>query len=111
MRRILAALIFMMVGAGGMYTAFEFHIVQSKEGWLFIPKSEAGLHDTYSDIRNWQASTWKNHPKLAKSLIDDGKGKLIIQSVSKSNGFFNGLFKSSGKRRSAEKEETSIKRL
>jgi len=109
MRRILAALIFMLIGAGGMYTAFEFHVVQSKEGWLFIPKSEAGLHDTYSDIRQWQASTWKNHPKLAKSLIDNGKGNLIIQSAS--NGFFDGLFQPSGKNRSAEKDETSRKRL
>jgi len=109
MRRILAALIFMLVGAGGMYTAFEFHVVQSKEGWLFIPKSEAGLHDTYSDIRKWQATTWKNHPKLAKSLIDNGKGNLIIQSAS--NGIFDGLFQSPPKKRSAEKEETSIKRL
>ncbi|MCH9654696.1 MAG: hypothetical protein K0U86_21365 [Planctomycetes bacterium] len=109
MRRILAALIFMLIGAGGMYAAFEFHVIQSKEGWLFIPKSEAGLHDTYSDIRKWQASTWKNHPKLAKSLIDNGKGNLIIQSAS--NGFFDGLFQTPEKKRSALKKETSIKRL
>lgn len=108
MRRIIAALIFMIMGAGFMYTAFEFHIVQSKDGWFFVPKSEAGLHDPYSDIRDWKASTWKNHPKLAKSLIDNGKGNLIVQSAS--NGFFDGLFQSP-KKRSAEKEKTSTKRL
>ncbi|WP_299469925.1 hypothetical protein [uncultured Gimesia sp.] len=109
MRRILAALIFMMIGAGGMYAAFEFHVVQTKEGWLFIPKSQAGLHDTYADIRKWQATTWKNHPKLAQSLIDNGRGNLIMQSAS--NGFFDNLFQPAGKRRSAANEETPSKRF
>lgn len=108
MRRIIAALIFMLIGAGGMYAAFEFHIVQSKEGWLFIPKSQAGLYDTYADIRDWQATTWKNHPRLAQSLVDNGKGNLIIQSAS--NGFFDGLFQSAPKKRSAENTEKPTRR-
>lgn len=108
MRRMLASLIFMLIGAGGMYAAFEFHVIQSKKGWLFVPKAEAGLHDTYVDIRRWQATTWKQHPKLAQSLINDGKGNLIIQSTS--NGFFDGLFQPSGKKRSASKEKTSTNR-
>lgn len=109
MRRIVAALIFMMIGAGGMYAAFEVHIVQSKEGWHLIPKSQAGLYDTYADIRKWQATTWKDHPRLAQSLIDNGKGNLIIQSAS--NGFFDGLFPGSNKKRSAANPETSQQRL
>lgn len=108
MRRIIAALIFMMIGAGGMYAAFEFHIVQSKEGWLFIPKSQAGLHDTYADIRDWEATTWKSHPKLAQSLVENGKGNLIIKSAS--NGFFDGLFQSAPKKRSAENTQTPTQR-
>ena len=109
MHRIVAALIFMMIGAGGMYAAFEYHIVQSKEGWHLVPKSQAGLHDTYADIRKWQATTWKDHPRLAQSLIDDGKGNLIIQSAS--NGFFDGLFPGTDKQRSAANPESSQKRL
>tara|TARA_R110002095_G_scaffold167186_3_gene145025 strand:+ start:1211 stop:1540 length:330 start_codon:yes stop_codon:yes gene_type:complete len=109
MRRILAALIFMLIGAGGMYAAFEFHVVQSREGWLFIPKSQVGLDDTYADIRKWQATTWKSHPKLAQSLIDNGRGNLIMQSAS--NGFFDNLFQPPAKKRSAAKEETSTRRF
>lgn len=104
MRRIIAALIFMLMGAGGMYVAFEYHIVQSREGWLFIPKSQAGLQDTYADIREWQATTWKNHPLLAQSLIQNGKGNLIIQSAS--NGIFDGFFPNSDKKRSATRQAT-----
>ena len=66
MRRLIAALIFMMIGAGGMYAAFEYHVVQSKEGWLFVPKTQAGLEDTFADIREWKATTWKDHPRLAQ---------------------------------------------
>jgi len=109
MRRMIAALIFMMIGAGGMYAAFELHIVQSREGWHLIPKSQAGLRDTYADIRKWQATTWKDHPRLAQSLIDSGKGNLIMQSAS--NGFFDGLFPRSDKKRSAASKETSQRRL
>lgn len=109
MRKILAALIFMSIGAGGMYAAFQYHVVQSKEGWMIISKSQAGLHDTYADIRKWQATTWKKHPRLAQSLIDNGKGNLIIQSAS--NGLFDSWFQKSNKKRSAANEETSIKRF
>ncbi|WP_417380939.1 hypothetical protein [Gimesia sp.] len=105
MRRIIAALIFMLIGAGGMYAAFEYHIVQSREGWLFIPKSQVGLQDTYADIRKWQATTWKSHPQLAQSLIQNGKGNLIIQSAS-NGSIFEGLFQSSNKKRSAARQTT-----
>lgn len=103
MRRMIAALIFMMIGAGGMYAAFEYHVVQSKEGWLFVPKTQAGLEDTFADIREWKATTWKDHPRLAQSLVDDGKGNLIIQTAS--DGLFDGLFQSAPRRRSAENNQ------
>ncbi len=90
-----------------MYAAFEYHVIQSKEGWLLIHKSQAGLHDAYVDIREWRAATWKEHPRLAQSLIDNGKGNLIIQSAS--NGLLDGVFQRSNKKRSAEKEENSVK--
>ncbi|QDT95722.1 hypothetical protein [Gimesia aquarii] len=107
MRRIIASLLFMLIGAGGMYAAFEYHLIQSKEGWLVVPKSQAGLRDAYVDIREWRAANWKEHPRLAQSLIDDGKGNLIIQSAS--NGLLDGVFQLPNKKRSAEKEESSVK--
>lgn len=109
MRKILAALIFMLIGAGGMYAAFQYHVVQSKEGWMVIGKTQVGLEDTYADIREWKATTWKKHPQLAQSLIDKGKGNLIIQSAS--SGLFDGLFQNSNKKRSAANEESPIKRF
>lgn len=81
MRWLLAVFVAMLVGAGLMYVGFEYHLVRSSEGFVFVPKQQAALADCFVDIREWSFGDWTAHPQLAQSLSENGHGNLVRQSV------------------------------
>ncbi len=75
-----------LLGGGLVSGTYELHVVRSDSGFIFVPKQQDGLKDVYADIRNWDTTEWRKHPKLAKTLIDNGHEKLIKSSI------YNDLF-------------------
>lgn len=60
----------MMVGAGGLHTASNFHVVRANEGTVLVRKLEPGLHDLYADIRQYGVDDWRRNPDLARAMIE-----------------------------------------
>ena len=81
MRRLMATVFGTCLGIGIAYVAFEYHLVRSESEYVFIPKPQASLVDSYADIREWDISQWKEHRELAKAISAHGRSDLIKQSV------------------------------
>lgn len=68
-------------GAGALYGAMLFHVVQAKDGFHFIRKSNPSLKDTYVDIREFGFSEWKDHTELAAALTAADRSDLLQNSA------------------------------
>lgn len=82
MRRLIAVLFGILLGGGGVYVAFSYHIVKSDDDLLFVPKRQASLESVYSDIRGWGLREWGENPELARTLTEHGHGDLITHTIS-----------------------------
>jgi len=59
----------LIIGCAFTYIAFQSHLVWTAEGLLFIPKQPATpLNGTFVDVRDWQASDWRNHPHVYSAV-------------------------------------------
>ncbi|TXT36720.1 MAG: Uncharacterized protein FD138_901 [Planctomycetota bacterium] len=58
MRRLFAMAFGMLLGAAAMFIAFKFHVVRTKDDWVFVPKPSASLVDAYVDVREWDTGEW-----------------------------------------------------
>ena len=70
-----------LIGAGGVYGASKYHIVQAKDGFYMVPKLVSGFEETYADIRGYDFADWTAHPSLAAALIKADRGDLVRQTV------------------------------
>lgn len=77
MSRIGALIVGVLLGAGGLYGALNYHVVRTVAGLEWVPKKASTLTETYVDVRQFGAKDWLEHRDLAKALIDAGKRDLI----------------------------------
>lgn len=99
MRKLLAALVCMMLGGGLVYAAFQYHLVRTADEYVLVPKVSAGLTDTYVDVRSWSALEWQRHPGLVRALLKQGRGDLVVAPTTR--GLLHDLLRTL---RSAERE-------
>lgn len=72
-----------LLGAGTMFVALQFHLVQSTEGFRLVPRTpQPSLGLAYADIRTWTAEHWTDRPELARALVAHGSTDLVATSVS-----------------------------
>lgn len=71
----------MLLGAAAMFIAFKFHVIRTKDDWVFVPKPSASLVDAYVDVRQWDTAEWTKHTQLVKALVLTGRADLVRQSV------------------------------
>jgi hypothetical protein len=90
MRRLIAGLLGVAVGGGGMFAAFQYHFVRTEMTYLVVRKQKSDWHDAYVDIRGWTHHEWGAHRDLSNDLIAAGRGDLVSRSVT--DEFFRGLF-------------------
>ena len=81
MRRLFAMAFGALLGAAAMFIAFKFHVLRTKDDWVFVPKPSASLVDAYVDVREWDTAEWMKHPQLVKSLVLTGRADLVRRSV------------------------------
>lgn len=67
----------MVVGAVLLYGAMNYHVVNTHDGLQAVPKTTAGLADTYVDIRGFGIDDWAEHRDLAMALVKSGKADLL----------------------------------
>lgn len=81
MRRLFAMVFGALLGAAAMFVAFKFHVIRTKEDWVFVPKPSAMLVDAYVDVREWTTAEWTRHPQLVKALVLTGRADLMRKAV------------------------------
>ncbi len=81
MRRLFALVFGALLGAAAMFIAFKFHVVRTKDDWVFVPKPSASLVDAYVDVREWNTAEWTKHSQLVKALVLTGRADLVRKSV------------------------------
>ena len=70
-----------LLGAAAMFIAFKFHVVRTKDDWVFVPKPSASLADAYVDVREWDTAEWTKHTQLVKALVLTGRADLVRKAV------------------------------
>ena len=70
-----------VIGAGAMYAAFNYHVVRANDGFQLVRKQTAALSEVYMDIRSYGPNEWAAHRELAADLIAAGKGNLMAESA------------------------------
>jgi hypothetical protein len=86
MSRIVLFFIGAACGTAVTATAYQTHIVQTNEQWLFVPRTGVTLKDIYADVRRWTRADWRAHPELVRDLVKSGHAE-IIKSDTAENGF------------------------
>lgn len=81
MRRLFAMAFGVLLGAAAMFIAFKFHVVRTKDDWVFVPKPSASLGDAYVDVREWDTAEWTKHSQLVKALVLTGRADLVRKAV------------------------------
>jgi hypothetical protein len=77
MARIGAVIVGIVVGAGLMLGALNYHVLKTDKGFEFIPKRSMSLADTYVDVREFGVPEWSDHVDLVKDIFKAEKGDLI----------------------------------
>lgn len=71
-----------LAGAGLMFVALQYHIIQSHDGLQFVPRApRTSLGLAYADIREWKADQFSDNPQLVRALVAHGASDLIADSV------------------------------
>jgi len=71
-----------IAGAGLMFVALQYHVIQSHDGLQLVPRApRASLGLAYADVREWKAEQWSDRPELARALVAHGASDLIADSV------------------------------
>ena len=77
MRRLVAVVFGIGLGALAMFLAFNIHVVRTDSDWHFVNKQETEFADCFADVRKWDVEEWGKHPELKKALIEAGKGEIV----------------------------------
>ncbi|MCP4785397.1 MAG: hypothetical protein GY903_27335 [Fuerstiella sp.] len=71
-----------LFGAGIVFVALQYHVVQSQDGIRVVPRTpQHAIGLAYVDIRNWSAEQWADRPELARALVAHGSTDLVASSV------------------------------
>lgn len=77
MGRFGSFLLGVLVGAGLVFGALKYHVVQANDGFHFVPKITSGFEDTYVDVRNFGLNDWTEHRALSMALVKADKAHLM----------------------------------
>ena len=71
-----------LTGAGVVFVALQYHVVQTHQGFRVVPRTpQHSIGLAYADIRNWDAAKWADFPELARALVANGSTDLVAESV------------------------------
>ena len=78
-----------LLGAACLFGALYGHVIRATDGFHYVPKTSMTLRDSYVDIREWDASSWTDHPALAEALAKERRTDLMGAAANKT--FSNAL--------------------
>lgn len=70
-----------VVGGASVFASLSYHFVQSKEGFLTIPKLSPTFTETYVDVRQFTAVDWQNRKALTAAVLRANHGAIIGEGI------------------------------
>ena len=80
MGRLSFMMLGVIIGAGAIFGAFNYHLLKTSTGLQLCPKRSASLAETYVDIRKFTAADWASHPTLSADIVAAEKQHLMGES-------------------------------
>jgi hypothetical protein len=77
MRKLLWMFAGIAIGAVGMWTSMNYHVLRTNAGMAMVPKYRAQLNGTYLDVREWGVTEWTEHPDLVLTLEKNKRSDII----------------------------------
>ena len=72
----------LVLGSGGMYFAHQYHVLNSSDGVIVVPRAETtSIADVYADIRGWSPEKWADSPQISAALLKDGRTDLMTRET------------------------------
>ena len=81
MRRLMTFFLGMITGAGLLYAALHYHVIQAADGVHFVAKTKPRIDTTYVDIRGFTVADWTEHPALLQALMQSNKPELVDRAT------------------------------
>ena len=78
MRKLISIIFWILVGMVLMYGMLRHHIVRTEERWLFVPKNQIELRDTYVNVTGWTSKDLQEHPQVVKALVENGHRDVVV---------------------------------
>lgn len=89
MRRLSTFVVGMLVGGLLLWTAMNYHLVNTSKGVHLVPKVSATLAMTYVDVRGFTVADWARHADLVLALTQANQQELM--GVAAEDALQNGL--------------------
>jgi len=71
-----------LLGGGATYCAHHYHVVQTADEFLLVPRSDQiALRSSYVDVRGWDLTRWNDYPDVSVALLKQGREDLILRSM------------------------------
>ena len=80
MRRLPTFILGVLAGVALLWTAMNYHLVRSQQGFHLVAKTSAGLSDSYVDARSFGPADWWQHAAAAEAVLRS-KNKALIDEV------------------------------
>jgi hypothetical protein len=84
MSRLSYMVVGVLIGAGLVYGALNYHVLRTTEGVEFVPKLAATFDETYLDVRQFGVSDWADHEQLARAVVKSGKDHILRDAATRS---------------------------
>ncbi|MBX7168172.1 MAG: hypothetical protein K1X74_17685 [Pirellulales bacterium] len=71
----------MILGGAGVYVGLKYHVVNTNEGLVLVPKLEATFADSYIDVRKFTPNDWNERRQLVAAIVKADKQDIIQDSA------------------------------
>lgn len=81
MKGIKYLLLGIVLGGATVAGALQYHLLNTSEGFVLVPKTSSTLADTYVDIRSFGISEWNEHREIVDAIIKADRQDILQNSA------------------------------
>jgi hypothetical protein len=70
-----------VLGGASVFASLSYHFVQSKQGFLTIPKLSPTFTETYVDTRQFTVTDWQQRKGLTAAVLRANHGAIIGEGI------------------------------
>lgn len=81
MKGIKYLLLGIVLGGATVAGALQYHLLNTVEGLVLVPKTNSTLSDTYVDIRSFGVSEWNEHRQVVDAILKADRQDILSDSA------------------------------